>query len=162
MQVFELEPLFFATVKLPLEKRNACIELEEDVCVLLLEIVHKSIVWLQEDSWRILDIVGTFFGPIVGVFDDDLIEWVSDIFFYTIFDFSINVDTFLNIFDVLYQLLDFRDTALLLNLFDKILLKIDDLADFQIFWKLNILQQSISHMFRFLIDEANLLLENFE
>ena len=81
MQVFELESLFLSCIELSLENGNTSVKFKEDVGVLSLEVFQKRIVWLEEDSGRIFDVICTSFRPIICIFDDDLIERISTLLF---------------------------------------------------------------------------------
>ena len=139
MQVFELESLLLASIELSLEDRNASVELKENICVLSFEVFQERVIGLEQNSWRVLNIVCTFFRPIVSIFDDDLIERVSALLFYVALQFVVDVDTLLDVFYVLYQLLYLWYTTFFLDLFDEVFLKGYNLTHLQIFWKLNIL-----------------------
>lgn len=132
MQIFELESLFFSSIKLTLENRDASIELKEDIGIFPLEIFDQRIMRLQQNSRRILNVIRTSFRPVICIFDDYLIQRISDLLLDMTFDVIVCVNTFFNVLDVFNKLLHLRDTTFLLNLFDETLLQSYYLTNFKI------------------------------
>ena len=162
MKIFELKPLFFTSVEFSLEDRDTCIELKENVGVLSFEVLHKWVIWLQQNSWRVFNVVCTSLRPVVRIFYDNLIQRVTVLLLDGTFNFIVDVYTFLNIFDIFHKLLYLWNTTFFLNLFYKIFLKGYDLTYLKILWKLNIFKQSICHMLWFFIDKSHFFLKNLE